>query len=68
MQTKREEKSVIAQTAASLIDDGDTVIITAGTSTALIAKYLIGKKDVHIVTNNTFCSAMRALTCKFVSR
>ena len=53
MQTKREEKSSIAQTAASLIDDGDTVIITAGTSTALIAKYLIGKKDVHIVTNNT---------------
>ena len=53
MQTKREEKSAIAQTAASLIDDGETVIVTAGTSTALIAKYLIGKKDVHIVTNNT---------------
>ena len=27
MQTKREEKSAIAQTAASLIDDGETVIL-----------------------------------------
>ena len=53
MQTNREAKSTIAQAAANLIEDGETVIITAGTSTALIAKYLLGKKDVHIVTNNT---------------
>jgi DeoR family galactitol utilization operon repressor len=32
---------------------GGTVIITAGTTTALITKYLLGKCDVHIVTNNT---------------
>ena len=53
METNRETKSAIAQKAASLINDGETVIVTAGTTTALIAKYLIGKKDVHIVTNNT---------------
>ena len=48
-----EFKENIAKTAAGMIEDGDTVIITAGTTTALIAKYLLGKRDIHIVTNNT---------------
>ena len=42
-----------ARAAAAMIEDGDTVMITAGTTTALIAKYLLGKRDVHIVTNST---------------
>ena len=49
----RESKLVIAKTAASIIKDGDSVIIGAGTTTSLIAKYLLGRKDIHIVTNNT---------------
>ncbi|MFL2859430.1 MAG: DeoR/GlpR family DNA-binding transcription regulator [Pontiellaceae bacterium] len=49
----RELKNSIASRAADFINDGDTVIITAGTTTALIAKYLLGKRDIHIVTNNT---------------
>jgi len=48
-----ETKSAIAKAAATEIQNGDTVIISAGTTTALIAKYLLGKHDVHIVTNNT---------------
>lgn len=46
-------KNAVAKKAAEQIEDGDTVIISAGTTTALIAKYLLGKRDVHIVTNNT---------------
>jgi len=53
MQAGKELKSDIAKAAAAMIEDGDTVIISAGTTTALIAKYLLGKRDVHIVTNNT---------------
>ena len=49
----RESKSAIAKAAASEIQNGDTIIISAGTTTALIAKYLLGKRDIHIVTNNT---------------
>jgi DeoR family galactitol utilization operon repressor len=52
----RAEKGVkgeVARAAASLIEDGDTVMISAGTTTALVAKYLLGKKNIHIVTNNT---------------
>ncbi len=49
----RGSKSAIAKAAAAEIQNGDTVIISAGTTTALIAKYLLGKRDIHIVTNNT---------------
>jgi len=52
-----EFKEGMARAAAGLIDEGDTVIITAGTTVALIAKYLLGKRDVHIVTNNTLLLA-----------
>lgn len=48
-----ETKASIAKAAAAEIQHGDTVIISAGTTAALIAKYLLGKRDIHIVTNNT---------------
>lgn len=48
-----EEKQAIARTAAELVEDGDVIMIEAGTTTALIARYLVGKRDVHIVTNST---------------
>ena len=57
MQTNKKEKNKIARAAADMIEDGDTVMITAGSTTALIAKYLLGKRDVHIVTNNTLLLA-----------
>ena len=48
-----EEKNRIAHAAANLVEDGDTIMIEAGTTTALIAKYLLGKRFVNIVTNST---------------
>ena len=48
-----KEKARIAKAAAERIDDGDHVIICAGTTTALIAQHLLGKRDVHVVTNST---------------
>ena len=53
IRSRKDVKSAIAKAAAKLIDDGDTVLVTAGTTTALIPKYLLGKRDMHIVTNNT---------------
>jgi DeoR family galactitol utilization operon repressor len=47
-----EEKNRIAQAAADMVNDGDTIMIEAGTTTALIAKYLLGKRFVNIVTNS----------------
>lgn len=47
-----EEKNRIAAAAAELVEDGDCVMIEAGTTTALIARHLAGRRDVHIVTNS----------------
>lgn len=48
-----EEKHRIAKAAADLVRDGDRIMIEAGTTTALVARYLIGKRDVQVVTNST---------------
>jgi DeoR family transcriptional regulator, galactitol utilization operon repressor len=50
---RTDEKNRIAKTAAGLVNDGDSVMIEAGTTTAFIAKYLYGKRDIHLVTNST---------------
>jgi DeoR family galactitol utilization operon repressor len=47
------EKNAIARRAAELVRDGDLIMIEAGTTIALVAKYLQGKRDIHIVTNST---------------
>jgi DeoR family galactitol utilization operon repressor len=47
-----EQKQRIAQAAAKLVHDGDTIMIEAGTTTALVARYLLGTRDVHVVTNS----------------
>lgn len=46
-------KAAIAKAAADRITDGDRVMIVAGTTTSLIPRFLLGKRDVHIVTNST---------------
>ncbi len=48
-----DEKRRIAQAAAGLVKDGDTIMVEAGTTTAMIARYLLGKRDIRIVTNST---------------
>jgi len=48
-----ERKNAIARAAAKLVKDGDVIMIEAGTTTALIARYLSDKQDIHIVTNST---------------
>jgi len=47
------DKIRIARAAAELVEDGDVIMIEAGTTTALVARYLTGKRDVHLVTNST---------------
>jgi DeoR family transcriptional regulator, galactitol utilization operon repressor len=50
--TRNSVKSRIARAAAELISDGDTVMIEAGTTTAMVGRYLFGKQDIHVVTNS----------------
>ncbi|WP_127836909.1 DeoR/GlpR family DNA-binding transcription regulator [Clostridium prolinivorans] len=48
---KHTEKSFIAKIAASLIEDGDTIILDSGTTTLEIAK-CIEAKNITVITNS----------------
>lgn len=48
-----EEKERIAAAAAGLVTDDDTVMIEAGTTAALIVRFLAGRRGVQVVTNST---------------
>jgi len=47
-----DAKQRIAQLAASMIGDEDTVMLEAGTTAATIVRYLGGRRGVQIVTNS----------------
>ena len=49
--TRHEAKVRIARHAASLVDEDDTIMVEAGTTTSLIGRFLFGKR-VHVVTNS----------------
>lgn len=50
-----EEKLCIAQKAAQLINDGDTIMIESGSCCALLANTLAeSKKNITIITNSAF--------------
>ncbi|MDR1636899.1 MAG: DeoR/GlpR family DNA-binding transcription regulator [Treponema sp.] len=47
-----EEKQNIARAAADLVRNGDTIMIEAGTTLALLCRYLGGRRDIHLITNS----------------
>ena len=53
MRTNVEKKERIAKAAASLIQDGDRIMLLSGTTCSLLVKYLLGKRNIHIVTNSS---------------
>jgi DeoR family galactitol utilization operon repressor len=52
LRDRNAEKTRIARAAAALVRDGDHIMLEAGTTTALVVRQLLGKRDVHIVTNS----------------
>jgi len=50
---RKEEKTRIARAAAGMIEDGDEVMIIAGTTTASVPRFLLGKRDIKVVTNSS---------------
>jgi DeoR/GlpR family transcriptional regulator of sugar metabolism len=49
-------KISIAQRAAELVSNGETVLIESGSTNALLARELAKKNDITIITNSTFIS------------
>jgi DeoR family galactitol utilization operon repressor len=52
-----EEKRCIAKAAAALVGHGDTIMIEAGTTAALVCRCLSGRRDVHVITNSALAFA-----------
>lgn len=45
------EKDAIGKTAASFVNDGDSIILDSGTTISAMAKYLTSRKNMNVVTN-----------------
>ncbi len=45
-------KSKIAKRAADFVSDGDTIFVSATTTTEFMSKHLIGKKNITVITHN----------------
>ena len=46
-----EQKQIIGRKAAELIESGETIILDSGSTTTEIAKNLIGRKNITVITN-----------------
>lgn len=58
-------KEIIAQEAAKLIHDGDTIIFDSSSTVRRICKYIKGNKNVKIITNNIqICSELKGSDIK----
>lgn len=49
-----EKKLRIAKKAASLVNEGETILIESGSTNVLLARELIKKKNVTLITTNVF--------------
>lgn len=50
-------KKSIGRTAASFVQDGDMIYIDSSTTAQYMEQYLIGKKNLTVITNNIFLAA-----------
>ncbi len=46
-----EQKQIIGKKAAELIESGETIILDSGSTTTEIARNLIGRKGITVITN-----------------
>lgn len=53
MALNAEEKKAIAARAAQEVEDGDAVMIDSGSTTAYVARALLARRDLFVVTNGT---------------
>jgi DeoR/GlpR family transcriptional regulator of sugar metabolism len=49
-----DKKLRIARKAAGLVNDGETILIESGSTNALLARELVKKKNITIITTNVF--------------
>lgn len=61
MTLNREAKVAIAHTVAEIVQDGDSLVIDTGSTSAFIAQMLRNRRDLTIVTNSAFVASTLAM-------
>ncbi|MDU8944239.1 DeoR/GlpR family DNA-binding transcription regulator [Rhodophyticola sp. MJ-SS7] len=61
MSANREAKVAIAREVASIIEDGDSVAIDTGSTSAFIAQALRARRNLTVVTNSAFVASTLAM-------
>lgn len=61
----KDEKEKIAVLAASMVEDGQTIILDAGTTTMAIAHHLDKNKKITVITNDVLIAAYLVLSSSF---
>lgn len=56
-----KEKNRIAREAAKHINNGDTIFIDGSTTCQCMSEYIVGKKDITVITNNISLVSFLAL-------
>ena len=51
-------KDAIGQLAATLIDDGDSIFLSSGTTSLAVARHLLGRRNITVVTNSVQALAL----------
>lgn len=54
IQENQAEKEAIGQLAATMINDGDTIMIDGGSTTQFVGKHLCDKNELTIITNSFY--------------
>lgn len=49
-----KELDIIGEKAASMVNDGDIILISSGTTSYYMVRHLKNKKDITVITNNIF--------------
>ncbi len=62
----QREKVSIGEIAAGLIEDGDTVFLSYGTTTLEVARHMKYKKNVTVITNSVFI-VMELANCRDIT-
>lgn len=52
LQVNPKEKERIGRKAASLVEDGETLILLSGTTVAAMVPFLLGKKNLKVITHS----------------
>lgn len=53
MREQAAEKRAIARAVAAMISDGDSLMLDTGTTTSMLARELLGKRGLTVVTNSS---------------